>query len=398
MGRMEITLRGHDGVTSRIAFGPLAGMGELLDPAKTVIVTDRLIHRIHGESFPPCPVIEVERGEAAKTLVSLETLYGRFLDLGLGRDSTVLAVGGGSITDLAGFAASTWLRGIAFGFAPTTLLAMVDASVGGKNGVDFRGFKNLVGSFAQPRFVRIDIGFLATLSDTEFASGMAEVVKHAVIAGGAYFDLVRTAVSDSGGDAGRALRASTEMLERIVAGSVEIKAGVVARDERESGERRKLNLGHSVGHGIEAVTGLPHGHCVAAGLGTVCRLAARMGSLDGADCDRITRLLSACGLPASIGEVGALLAAGAAGGPSGGDSGGPASNAPSGRIHGRPGASRPRFSADGPELRGAIAAAIPTDKKVIGSDILLALPEAIGSVAIEALPLADLQAFVMEAR
>jgi 3-dehydroquinate synthase len=359
MGNMEIIIRGQHGRASRIAFGPLAGIGDAVDPGKTVLVTDRLIRRIHGAAFPACPVIEVERGEAAKSLASLEALYGRFLDLGLGRDGLVLAVGGGAISDLAGFAASTWLRGVDFGFAPTTLLAMVDASVGGKNGLDFRGVKNLVGSFSQPRFVRMDVSLLASLSDIEFASGMAEAIKHAVIAGGHYFALIESAAGISD---------SAEALERIVAGSVEIKAGVVERDERESGERRKLNLGHTVGHGIETATGLPHGHCVAAGLATACRLAVSLGRLDGAELARITRLLAAWGLPSSIGEALAL-----------------ASSLGS------------RKAGDGPELRPAIAAAIPADKKRLGADILMAIPEAIGSVAIEALPLADLQAFVMEA-
>jgi 3-dehydroquinate synthase len=190
MSSMEIAIQGREGRPSRIAFGPLAGIGEEADLGRTIIVTDRLIRRIHGTSFPACPVVEVERGEAAKSLASLEALYGSFLDLGLARDGLALAIGGGSVSDLAGFAASTWLRGLDFGFVPTTLLAMVDASVGGKNGVDFRGFKNMVGCFRQPLFVRMDVGLLATLPDIEFASGMAEVVKHAVIAGGAYFELV----------------------------------------------------------------------------------------------------------------------------------------------------------------------------------------------------------------
>jgi 3-dehydroquinate synthase len=365
MGVMEMTIRGAGGAISRIAFGKLAGLGPALDPAKTVIVTDAEIRRLHGSSFPACPVLEVERGEAAKSLPSLEALYSGFLGLSLGRDATVLAIGGGSVSDLAGFAASTWLRGVDFGFAPTTLLAMVDASVGGKNGVDFRGIKNLIGAFSQPRFVRMDVSLLSTLSDLEFASGMAEVVKHAVLAGGGYFELIE-ALAAEGSLLSR--RPSLDELERIVAGSVEIKAGVVSRDEREAGERRKLNLGHSVGHGIEAATGLPHGHSVAAGLGTVCRLALRMGRLSAQDCDRITRLLNACGLPSSIAAAAALAGLPAAG--------------PAG---------------DGRELRAAVCAAIPADKKRVGADILMAIPEAIGSVAIEALPLADLQAFVMEA-
>jgi 3-dehydroquinate synthase len=365
---MELTIHGAGGSISRIAFGPLSELGRTLDPAKSVIVTDVEIRRLHGDSFPPCPVVQVDRGEAAKSLSSLEALYGRFLELGLGRDATVVAIGGGAVSDLAGFAASTWLRGVNFGFAPTTLLAMVDASVGGKNGVDFRGVKNLIGSFAQPRFVQMDLALLVTLSDVELASGMAEAVKHAVIAGDSYFELIEgiasEAVSDGAPSDGsrKPRRPSIDALERIVAGSVEIKAGIVARDEREAGERRKLNLGHSVGHGIEAATGLPHGHSVAAGLGTACRLAERLGRLPGADRERITRLLDAFGLPSSIGGAAALTPDG-----------------------------------DGAALRSAIAAAIPADKKRLGPDILMAIPETIGSIAIEAIPLAELQAFVMEA-
>jgi 3-dehydroquinate synthase len=356
---MEMTIHGLGGRPSHIAFGPLSGIGESVGTGVAVIVTDSLLRRVYGACFPDFPVIEVERGEAAKSMASLEALYEGFLDLGMGRDGTVLAVGGGTVSDLAGFAASTWLRGVDFGFAPSTLLAMVDASVGGKNGIDFRGVKNLVGTFSQPRFVRMDVTLLASLGAVEFASGMAEVVKHAVIAGGAYFELVRTVTA-----AGR--RPDEDAIERIVAGSVEIKAGVVERDERESGERRKLNLGHTVGHGIETATGLSHGHCVAAGLATAYRLAESLGRLSAAERERVTGMLAACGLPSSIGEAAAL----AGRGPSGGG---------------------------GPGFRKAVAAAIHADKKRLGADILMALPEAIGSVAIEAVPLADLQAFVMEA-
>jgi 3-dehydroquinate synthase len=341
---MDITIRSADGTESRVLFGPLTS------------VTDPTIHRIYGVSFPPCPVVEVPRGEAAKSLAELESLYGRFLELGLGRDATVVAIGGGTVSDLAGFAASTWQRGVDFGFAPTTLLAMVDASVGGKNGVDFRGLKNQVGTFRQPRFVLMDVGLLRTLPDVEFASGMAEVVKHAVLAGGEYFELVDAARPRGAADA------SVEVLERIVEGSARLKAGVAGRDEREGGERRKLNLGHTIGHAVEAATGLPHGHSVAAGLGTICRLSERLGRMSGAEAERAIGLVSACGLPSSIGEAARLA-----------------------RLE------------DGSALRGRVAAALAADKKRLGSDILLALPIAIGDVRIEGYPVRDLADFVMEA-
>jgi 3-dehydroquinate synthase len=361
MGESIITVQGKGGRPSRVSFGSLAGSSEEIESAKTVIVTDPEIQRLHGDNLPSCPIALVESGEAAKSLSSLEKLYARFLELELGRDGTVLAVGGGTVSDLAGFAASTWLRGIDFGFAPTTLLAMVDASVGGKNGVDYRGVKNLIGSFSQPRFVRIDVSLLDSLPDREFSSGMGEVVKHAVISGGSYFELVETAARM------RVARSDAAMpdaatLERIVRGSVEIKAAIVSEDEREAGRRRVLNLGHSAGHGIEVATGIPHGHAVAAGLGTACRLAVSLGRLAQDNCDRITSLIESWGLPHSIAEA-----------------------AEAGRV------------SDSPRLREAIAKAVASDKKRQGGDILMALPEAIGKVIIEAVPLSDLQAFIMEA-
>jgi 3-dehydroquinate synthase len=362
MGESSITIQGASGRPSRVSFGPLSGLGEEIESAKTVIVTDPEIQRLHGDELPSCPIALVERGEAAKSLSSLEKLYARFLELELGRDGTVLAVGGGTVSDLAGFAASTWLRGVDFGFAPTTLLAMVDASVGGKNGVDYRGVKNLIGSFSQPRFVRIDVSLLGSLPDREFASGMGEVVKHAVISGGSYFELVQASAPKQAGCREATHRLDQATLERIVRGSVEIKASVVSEDEREGGRRRVLNLGHSAGHGIEVATGIPHGHAIAAGLGTACRLAVSLGRLGQDDCDLITRLIEAWGLPHTI-----------------------AAAAGTGSVP------------DSPELRKAVAKAIASDKKRQGGDILMALPEAIGKVIIEAVPLSDLQAFVMEA-
>lgn len=359
---MDISIRGAFGAESRILSGGLSSLTSLADPDKSVIVTDAEIRRLHGLAMPSWPVVEVPRGEKAKSLAELESLFGRFLELGLGRDATVVAVGGGTVSDLAGFAASTWLRGVDFGFAPTTLLAMVDASVGGKNGVDFRGLKNQIGSFRQPRFVLVDVSVLDTLPDTEFQSGMAEVIKHAILAGGEYFDLVAEERPRS------ATAVSADILARIVEGSVRYKAGVVERDEREGGERRLLNLGHTIGHAIEAATGLPHGHSVAAGLGTVCRLAVKLGRMKKHEAERAIALASDCGLPASIGEAFRLSASVADG------------------VH-----------ADGPEFRDRVAAALVADKKRLGADIAIALPRAIGDVRVERISIRELKDFVMEA-
>lgn len=339
---------------SALVWGRLAAMGPEISPAKTVIVTDARIRRLHGSDFPPCPVIEVERGEAAKSLGGLEALWSAFLDAGVDRSWTVLAIGGGSVSDLAGLAASTWLRGVDFGIVPTTLLSMVDAAVGGKNGIDFRGLKNLIGSFSKPRFVRFDPSLLDSLPDGDFASGMAEVIKHGLLEGGRHFDFLESSCRSRGG-------MSPEAIGEVVRLSVEYKAGVAGRDPREAGERRLLNLGHTIGHGVEAVTGLAHGACVAVGLASALRLAARYPGAKPEAAARVLSLLSAWGLPTSLGE------------------------AAQGHVAGLP------------AFREAVIAAMASDKKRVANEVLFALPLDLGRVEIVPLALEKLSAFIREA-
>jgi 3-dehydroquinate synthase len=355
---MDFTVRGRDG-DSLVRVAALEPPTTAAWRGGAIIIADQEALRLHGAALPDLPRVVVPRGEAAKTLESLESLYGAFLERGIDRSSTVIAFGGGTVSDLAGFAASTWLRGVAFEYLPTTLLAMVDASVGGKTGIDFRGRKNLIGSFCQPRRVLADVAFLDTLSDTEFASGMAEVIKHAVIAGGEYAAFI-------GGLGGRRPRAAEpggrDALERIVGGSVAIKAGIVSRDEREAGGRRILNLGHSIGHALELELDLPHGQAVSAGLASAARLAEARGAMGGATLSAILSLIAAWGLPASLAEV-----------------------------LGRAGAARASVT------RHRVAEALGADKKREGSTIRFALPCELGRVEILELPLAELADFVLEA-
>ena len=351
---MDIVVKGGS-VDSRLSFGPVAGLAEASELGRAVAVTDPGIRRLHGAAFPPCPVVEVEPGEAAKSLAQAERLYAEFLARGLTREGLVLGIGGGSVSDLAGFAASTWLHGVEFRFAPTTLLSMVDASVGGKNGVDFRGVKNLIGTFSQPARVRFDVGFLDTLPEAEFSSGMAEAIKHAIIDGEGHFAYLES-LPPARGDLGR------EALERLVRLSVELKARIVSEDEREAGVRRKLNLGHTIGHAIEAVAGIPHGHAVAAGLAFACRLSVGRGSLDPGIAGRVARLLSAWKLPSTVGEAAEYAA-----------------------------------MRDTGDFREAVARILGADKKRSGEDVLFALPEGIGNVSIVRMALSDLTSFVMEA-
>jgi 3-dehydroquinate synthase len=268
---------------------------------RTVIVTDPVVRQALGHRLPACPVVEIGTGETAKTLDTLAAVYRRFIALGLDRDSFVLAVGGGVVCDLAGFAAATYLRGVRFGFAPTTLLAQVDASVGGKNGVNIDGYKNMVGLFVQPEAVWCDPTVLKSLPARDIGCGMAEIIKHGAIAD---IDLIARLEAEC--EAALALK--PDVIAGLVYRSVEIKAAVVARDERESGERRQLNFGHTFGHAVEKVTGAPHGEAVARGMALAARLSCRLGSLAEVDARRLIDLIAAYGLPTGIdGDPEALI-------------------------------------------------------------------------------------------
>jgi 3-dehydroquinate synthase len=235
----------------------------------------------------------VPQGEASKSLEALASLYHRFAQMRLDRRSTVVALGGGVIGDLAGFAAATYLRGIGLVQVPTTLLAQVDASVGGKTAIDLPAGKNLVGAFYQPRLVVADVETLSTLTPAELRSGLAEVVKYGVIADAALFDYLER-------EAGRILAGDPDALERIVVRSCEIKADVVRQDPTEQGLRAILNYGHTLGHALEAVLGygvIPHGEAVAMGMSAAAKLAVRLGLFDPAAAARQDQLLHRFGLP-----------------------------------------------------------------------------------------------------
>jgi 3-dehydroquinate synthase len=241
----------------------------------------------------------VPPGETSKTLDQAARLYDALLRFGLDRGSVVVALGGGVVSDLAGFVAATYMRGVPWIAVSTTLLGQVDASVGGKTGVDHPECKNLIGAFHQPSAVLADVGMLATLPDEEFRTGLAEVVKHAMIRDADLFDLLER-------QADTILRCNPAVLERVVARNVRIKAQVVMADERESGLRRILNYGHTIGHALESLaleSGAPamtHGRAVALGMVAEARLAERRGLVSREVVDRQARLLERFGLPVRL--------------------------------------------------------------------------------------------------
>ncbi len=234
-------------------------------------------------------------GEKSKTRESWADLTDALVQQGFGRDTGIVALGGGVTGDLAGFVAATYMRGVPYVLVPTTLLSMVDASVGGKTGVDTAHGKNLVGAFHPPAAVIADPRTLATLPDRDYRSGLAEAVKHGIVADAAYFDWIE---ENAAALTGRELAPLPELVRR----SVEIKAEVVAGDERESGRRAILNAGHTVAHALEQVSGydVAHGEAVSLGLVAECELAEQLGVAPAGLRLRVAGLLIKLGLPARL--------------------------------------------------------------------------------------------------
>lgn len=261
---------------------------------------DRLT-KAFGLPAPGLRVVTVLRGEAAKIPETHHAICRAALDAGVERGGVLVAVGGGVTCDLVGFAAATYHRGVDWICVPTTVLAMVDASVGGKTGVNLAGAKNVVGAFHQPRGVLIDVGFVDTLEPRERASGLVEALKIAVMRDAALLDRIEGLARDHGNGAFDA-----EALEDVVRRAVALKAAIVAADEREVGERALLNFGHTIGHALEAATGFErwlHGEAVAIGMSAALRLSVRCAGLDTDASARVVRALESLGVPTSDRET-----------------------------------------------------------------------------------------------
>jgi 3-dehydroquinate synthase len=297
----RIPVLGYDVVVASGALARIAAhLPQSLRPHRWAVVTDDTVAPLHaarvvGALGPGRTLLlTVPPGEAQKTRESWARLTDAMLASGLGRDCAVVALGGGVVGDLAGFVAATYMRGVPVVQAPTTLLAMIDASIGGKTGVDTPAGKNLVGAFHQPAAVVADPEALRTLPVAQLRAGLAEAIKHGVIADEGYFDWIAA-------DPERLL-ADPAALERLVVRSVEIKAAVVRRDEREGGVRKVLNLGHTVGHAVESASGyrLLHGEAVAIGLVAESAIAERMGVAERGTRARVAAAVARAGLPARV--------------------------------------------------------------------------------------------------
>ncbi|MFO7867758.1 MAG: 3-dehydroquinate synthase [Bacteroidales bacterium] len=272
----------------------LGNVTKYMPDQKTAIITDVHVHELYADSFPPADVvIQLQPGESHKTMDSLSHIFDELIAHEFDRSSFILAIGGGIVCDVAGFAASIFMRGVEFGFVSSTLLSQVDASVGGKNGVNFRGYKNMIGNFNLPSFVICDPLMLKTLPDDEILCGMGEVIKHGLIASLPLFEYIEQHTDKIHTD-------YPEVFTRFVYDSVVIKSQVVNADAREKGERRKLNFGHTFGHAFEKTLKIPHGMAVGLGMVIAAKISVLRGFISEHEVDRIVQLLQKIGMRTDI--------------------------------------------------------------------------------------------------
>ncbi len=285
-----ITINAESG-PSRILIGErLENLPRYIPVARPIIITDVNVGQLYPLDSMAAAVITIGTGEEIKTLDTVQEIYARLLSIQADRSAFIVGVGGGIVCDIAGFAASTFLRGVRFGFVATSLLAQVDASVGGKNGVNFEGYKNMVGLFHQPEFVICDPDLLKTLPAREISCGLAEIVKHGVIADADLFAYQEQNAEDI-------LALDRRVIQKLLRASVRIKSAIVSRDETEKGERRLLNFGHTFGHAIEKVTGVSHGEAVSMGMVIASDLSVKKGLLSTQEDQRLQAVLKNLKLP-----------------------------------------------------------------------------------------------------
>ncbi len=303
MRKVRVEL-GKNSYEIHIGSGILLALGQELRKlgfgGRLVIITNPVIQKLHGETLRQnlqndgfdVTVLEVPEGEGQKSLDSAAKLYNRLSDFRAERATPILALGGGVIGDLAGFVAATYLRGLPLVQLPTTLLAQVDSSIGGKVGLDYGQLKNKIGAFYQPRLVVADSRIIKTLTQKEFSDGLAEVIKYGVIWDERFFGFIEDNL-----DRIKALDEAT--LEEIIFHSAGIKAIVVAKDEKDFNLRHILNFGHTVGHGIETASdfSLSHGEAIAVGMLAEARISNKMGILKQAELMRLENLILKAGLP-----------------------------------------------------------------------------------------------------
>ncbi len=282
---MEKIVINTSGSRSEILIGEnWESVGRMLPEKGAVIITDDNVRRQYGDRFPKVPIFTVLHGEESKKLGVVEHLASKILEAGIDRSGFILAVGGGVVCDLAGFLASIYMRGIRCGYVSSTLLSQVDASTGGKNGVNLGGTKNIIGNIRQPEFVICDPSMLLTLPFQEYLSGLAELIKTSIIGDKELFDLIE-------GNYREIMDRDLNLLATLITDAVRFKALVVSEDEKETGLRRILNFGHTFGHAIEMKESVKHGFAVASGMEFATEFSFERGIISRDEKDRIINML-----------------------------------------------------------------------------------------------------------
>jgi 3-dehydroquinate synthase len=273
-----------------------ASMDDLLQlapPASTIVITDENIAKLHGNKLADYRVLSFPAGETHKTLATIEQLTGSLLEAGADRRTTLLGIGGGVVTDVTGFLAAAFMRGIPVAFMPTTLLAQVDAALGGKNGVNVGLHKNMLGTVKQPTFIAFDTSWLETLPVEQWRAGFAEIIKYGHIADTRILTTLRnTDVAF--------FQKHPNKLSELIEGCVDVKNKIVHADEHEHGLRRMLNFGHTAGHAFETLYNLPHGYAVALGMRVAIRLSEQHKGLNEETGTELLKLLQRFDLPTTI--------------------------------------------------------------------------------------------------
>ena len=266
---------------------------EKLQKNNTVFITDENIFKYHQAKFNNWKTIVIKAGEQFKNQQTVDRIIAQLIELNADRQTFIVGVGGGVVTDIAGYAASIYMRGIKFAFIPTSILAMVDASIGGKNGIDVGVYKNLVGVINHPEFLVYDFSFLKTLPHEEWVNGFAEIIKHACIKDKDMFHLLEQGSLQK-------FQTSEKDIAEIIKRNVDIKYNVVSQDEKETGERKLLNFGHTIGHAIENISNLPHGHAVSIGMVAACKISEEINNFKKLKTQKVIDLLKQYELPVSF--------------------------------------------------------------------------------------------------
>lgn len=268
-------------------------LAKLAPGGNIVIITDEDLYSHHGDQLSAFPVIRFAAGEANKNQATADLIIQQLIELGANKNTFLVGVGGGVVTDLTGYVAAVYMRGLSFGLVPTSILAMVDAAIGGKNGIDVGVYKNLVGTVLQPDFIFYDYSFLETLPVKEWVNGFAEIIKHACIKDALMFAFLEKYSLHE-------YQADRTLIADLVEKNVDIKMQVVTRDEFEQGDRKLLNFGHTIGHAIENLHAIPHGHAVSIGMVAACNLSVQLNDLHADEAAKIVRLLARYHLPVDV--------------------------------------------------------------------------------------------------